>query len=94
MLNFKYHPITEKNQLYVQFAEQFASASVESLVSAFNRGVGNPGFNNARAAHDMALMTELRRRGIDVSAVDDGQAVSFARKVALDATRSKLMKVD
>lgn len=81
----------EKNQFYVQFAEQFASASVESLVSAFNRGVGNQGFNAARAAHDMALMDEFRRRGIDVSAVDDSKAVSFAHKVALNASGNKLV---
>lgn len=84
----------EKNQLYVQFAEQFASASVESLVSAFNRGVGNRGFNSARAAHDMALMVEFRRRGIDISAVDDGQVVSFAHRVTLDADYGKLVTVE
>lgn len=83
----------EKNQLYVQFAEQFASASVESLVIAFNAGVGNRGFNAARSAHDMALLDEFRRRGIDVSAVDNGKSVSFAHKVAISNTGERLVIV-
>lgn len=81
----------EKNPLYVEFAERMASASVESLVGAFNSGVGNRGFNQARAAHDMALIDELQRRGIDISAVGDGRRVSFVRRVALSADGRRLV---
>ena len=38
-------------------------------------------------AHDMALIHELVRRGIDISAVSDGHATSFARRVALEDNR-------
>ena len=73
----------EKN-LLSQFASQFAEASLTSLVESFNSQVGNRGFNSMRAAHDRALIDELVRRGIDVSAVFDGTAISFAHHVGLD----------
>lgn len=37
-----------------------------------------------RAAHDRALIDELVRRGVDVSAVFDGTTLSFAHHVVLD----------
>lgn len=66
------------------FAARFAAASLDSLVNSFNSQVGNCGFNSARAAHDLALITEFERRGIDMSCISNGQAISFAHKVALD----------
>ena len=80
----------EKN-LLSQFASQFAEASLTSLVESFNAQVGNRGFNSARAAHDHALIKALERRGVDVSAVSDGQSISFARPVALDESAMKLV---
>ena len=80
----------EKN-LLSQFASQFAEASLTSLVESFNAQVGNRGFNSARAAHDYALIKALERRGVDVSAVSDGQSISFARPVALDESAMKLV---
>ena len=65
------------------FAAQFAASSLSSLVDSFNRQVGSCGWASARAAHDRALMDELRHRGIDVSAVSDGCTTSFAHHVAL-----------
>ena len=80
----------EKNILS-QFASQFAEASLTSLVESFNAQVGNRGFNSTRAAHDYALINELVRRGIDVSAISDGHSISFAHHVALDESAMKLV---
>ena len=80
----------EKNILS-QFASQFAEASLTSLLESFNTQVGNRGFNSTRAAHDHALIDELVRRGIDVSAISDGHSISFAHHVALDETAMRLV---
>ena len=80
----------EKNILS-QCASQFTEASLTPLVESFNAQVGNRGFNSARAAHDHALIDELVRRGIDVSAISDGHSTSFAHHVALDESTMKLV---
>ena len=80
----------EKNFLS-QFALQFAEASLTSLVESFNAQVGNRGFNSARAAHDHALIDEFIHRGIDVSAISDGNSISFAHHIALDESAMKLV---
>lgn len=83
----------EQNPLYSKYAAQFAAASLPSLVKSFNSQVGNRGWNSARAAHDAALVDELRRRGIDLSAIKTEHGVSFAHKVALneDSTALRLL---
>lgn len=81
------------NSLYDDFAVRFAASSLNSLVESFNRQVGSRGFTSARAAFDNALMDELIRRGIDVSAVFDGTAISFSHKVLLDTELSKVQKL-
>ena len=80
----------EKNILS-QFASQFAEASLTSLLQSFNAQLANRGFNSTRAAHDHALIDELVRRGIDVSAISDGHSTSFAHHVALDESTMKLV---
>lgn len=72
------------NSFYNDFAVRFAATTLTSLVESFNSQVGNRGFNSMRAAHDRALIDELVRRGIDVSAVFDGTVISFAYHVGLD----------
>ncbi len=72
------------NSFYNDFAVRFAATTLTSLVESFNNQVGNRGFNSMRAAHDRALIDELVRRGIDVSAVFDGTVISFAYHVGLD----------
>ena len=72
------------NSFYNDFAARFAATTLTSLVESFNSQVGNRGFNSMRAAHDRALIDELVRRGIDVSAVFDGTATTFAHHVGLD----------
>ena len=75
------------NSLYDQFAARFAADSLTSLVDSFNCQVGCRGFNSARAAHDKALINELLRRGIDLSAVRSDGATSFAHHVKLEDNR-------
>lgn len=75
------------NPLYDEFAARFAASSLTSLVETFNTQVGNRGWTSARAAHNVALIKELIRRGVDVSDVFDGESLSFARYVILDGNR-------
>ena len=77
----------ESNSLYKKFAANFAASSLSSLIESFNRQVGNRGWNSARAAHDRALIVELDRRGIDISAVHRDGATSFKHHVALEENR-------
>lgn len=72
------------NSFYNDFAARFAATTLISLVELFNSQVGKRGFNSVRAAYDQALIGELVRRDIDVSAVFDGTAISFAHHVGLD----------
>lgn len=88
--NFKKILKMEQN-LFSQFASQFAEASLNSLVESFNAQVGNRGFNSARAAHDHALIDELVHRGVDVSAISDGHSISFAHSVVLDESAMRLV---
>ena len=60
------------------------------LVESFNSQVGNRGFTSARAAHDIALIREFIRRGIDVSAVYDGNGISFAKRVVLNNNKLEI----
>lgn len=72
------------NSFYNDFAVRFAATTLTSLVESFNSQVGKRGFNSVRAAYDQALIDELVRRGIDVSAVFDGTVIPFAHHVGLD----------
>lgn len=80
------------NSLYNEFAARFAASTLTSLVESFNSQVGNRGFTSARAAHNKALIDEFVRRGIDVSAVYDGTATSYAHHVELDNNRLVIRK--
>ena len=71
------------NLLYTHYAAIFAQADLLTLIANFNREVGLRGFNSQRAAHDVALIDELIRRGIDVSAIYDGTVISFANHIAI-----------
>ena len=78
------------NSIFNDFVARFATASITSLVESFNRQVGNRGFTSARAAHDVALIRELVRRGIDVSAVYDGNGISFTKRVKLNNNKLEI----
>ena len=82
-----------KNPIYKQFAEHFASASIQSLVDTFNHEVGNKGWAGMRSHYDKALVDEFIRRGIDISVVYDGRSISFANLVNYDSSRNRLIAV-
>lgn len=73
-----------QNLSYTHYAAIFAQEDLLTLIADFNRQVGNRGFNSQRAAHDAALIDELIRRGIDVSAIYDGTAIKFAKHITID----------
>ena len=72
-----------QNLSYTHYAAIFAQEDLLTLIAAFNRQVGNRGFNSQRAAHDAALIDELIRRGLDVSAIYDGMTIKFANLIAI-----------
>lgn len=87
-------PDMNNNSLYADFAARFAKASLQSLIDSFNAQVGCRGWGSARACHDVALIDELKRRGIDLSAISQGGGTSFAHKVALDSDGQTLIIAD
>ena len=76
---------------YIKFALQFADMQIPELVNVFNSQVQNKGWSSMRAYHDKALIDEFQNRGLDVSAVYDGKAISFARHIAYDLGNNKLV---
>ena len=76
---------------YTKYALRFADMQISELVSVFNDQVQNRGWSSMRAYHDQALIAEFQRRGIDVSAIYNGQAVSFARPVRYDIVGNRLV---
>ena len=72
------------NLLYTHYAAIFAQADLNTLIANFNREVGLRSFNSQRAAYDVALIDELIRRGLDVSAIYDGTTIKFANLIAID----------
>jgi hypothetical protein len=78
---------------YAKYALQFADMQIPELVTVFNTQVQNRGWSSMRAYHDQALIDEFLRRGIDVSSVYDGKAISFAHPVRYDIQGNKLVIV-
>ena len=79
---------------YIRYALQFADMQIPELVTVFNAQVQNRGWSSMRAYHDQALIDEFQRRGINVSAIDDGKAISFARPVRYDFHENKLTRIN
>ena len=78
---------------YIKYALQFADMQIPELVTVFNSQVGNTGWTGMRAYHDQALIDEFQRRGIDVSAVYDGKAITFAHPVKYDIADNRLTTI-
>lgn len=89
-LNFKHYPDMISNPLYAEFSACFAEETLQSLIQSFNKQVGCRGWASARAYHNRALIDELKRRGIDVSAVSKDGCTTFAHKVKLNADGTAL----
>ena len=68
-----------------------AKRSVESLVEEFNRQVGRRSWTSIRGLHDSVLIDTLIAKGVDVSAIYDGVEISFAKKIKLNADKTKIL---
>jgi hypothetical protein len=76
---------------YIKFALRFADMQISELVTVFNAQAQSRGWSSMRAYHDQALLDEFHRRGIDTSAVSDGETISFAHTVRYDMTSNWLI---
>ena len=76
---------------YIKFALRFADMQIPELVTIFNAQVQNLGWSSMRAYHDQALIDEFHRRGIDTTAVTDGETISFAHSVWYGMTDNRLI---
>ena len=75
---------------YIRYALRFADMQIPELVTIFNAQVQSRGWSSMRAYHDQALLDEFHRRGIDISAVSNGETISFAYPVMYDLPNNKL----
>ena len=76
-----------------KYALRFADMQIPELVTVFNAQVQSRGWCSLRAYHDRALIDEFQRRGIDVSAVYDGKAITFAHPVRYDIADNRLTTI-
>jgi len=76
---------------YIKFALRFADMQIPELITIFNAQVQSRGWSSMRAYHDHALLDEFQRRGIDISSVYDGRAISFVHPVRYDLPNKKLV---
>ena len=79
---------------YIKFALQFADMQIPELVTVFNAQVQSRGWTSMRAYHDLALIDEFQRRGIDTAAVYDGKAITFTHPVKYDSADNRLVVSD
>ena len=92
MLDFKVNAyIMVTKEYYDELTESMAKRSVESLIAEFNKQVGSRAWTSIRGLHDSVLIDTLIAKGIDVSAVYDGIEISFARKIALNSDKTKVI---
>ena len=75
---------------YTKYALQFADMQISELVNTFNTLIGNRGWTSMRAYHDLALIDEFQRRGIDISLISDGKVISFVHPVRYDLIANRL----
>lgn len=78
-------------EYYDVLKENMAKRSVESLIAEFNQQVGSRAWTSIRGLHDSVLIDTLIAKGVDVSAVYDGVEISFARKIALNSDKTKVI---
>ena len=92
MLDFKVNAyIMVTKEYYDELTESMAKRSVESLIAEFNKQVGSRAWTSIRGLHDSVLIDTLIAKGVDVSAVYDGVTISFKRKIALNADKTKVV---
>ena len=79
---------------YIKFALRFADMQIPELVSIFNAQVQSRGWSSIRAYHDQALLDEFQCRGIDITAVTDGETISFVHPIRYDLPNNKLVVIN
>jgi hypothetical protein len=85
--------VMQQHIYYIRYALQFSDMQIPELVSLFNHQVGNTGWTGMRAYHDQALIDEFQHRGIDVSAIYNGKAISFAHPVGYVIAYNRLANI-
>lgn len=78
-------------EYFDEFTESMAKMSAEALIEEFNKQVGSRAWTSIRAIHDRVLIDTLIAKGVDVTAVYDGVTISFKRKIALNADKTKVV---
>lgn len=78
-------------EYFDEFTESMAKMSAEALIEEFNKQVGSRAWTSIRAIHDRVLIDTLIAKGVDVSTVYDGVTISFKRKIALNADKTKVV---
>lgn len=78
---------------YTKYALQFADMQIPELVNEFNALVQSRAWSSMRAYHDQALIDEFKNRGLDVSNIYDGKAISFAHPVRYDIADNRLVTI-
>ena len=78
-------------EYFEELKASMAKKSVSALISEFNRQVGSKSWTSIRGLHDSVLIDTLIAKGVDVSAVYDGVTISFARKIKLNADKTKVI---
>jgi citrate lyase alpha subunit len=78
---------------YTKFALRFADMQISELVSVFNSQVQSRAWSSMRAYHDRALIDEFQNRGIDISAIKDGNTTSFAHHIRCDIENNSLVAI-
>lgn len=66
------------------YRERFSSKPIPELIGIFNREVGSRTWTCQKSYFLRALFDEIASRGIDMSAIKDGNNISFAKHVAID----------
>ena len=78
---------------YRKINSSMKQQSTAALVEQFNSEVGRRCWASARVAHDTTLIDTLIDRGVDVSAVYDGESISFKDHIVLNEDLNKLFIV-
>ena len=78
-------------EYYEELKESMTKRSIESLVAEFNRQVGKRSWTSIRGLHDSVLIDTLIAKGVDASAIFDGVDISFARKIALNKDKTRIL---
>ena len=81
------------SNMYSDIKNRVSQQSTVALMEQFNIQVEKRCWASARAVYDTALINTLKDRGVNVSAVYDGESISFKEHVVLNEDLNKLFLV-